>query len=92
MSVSWRRMEGICDRCGWGKPPSKPMTDADFAGCCGIIGAVTVLPLVGMGMGYGYGGLGGLFVGLGVAIGLILAFFMYCVTSVGSKADKEADG
>lgn len=72
-AVSWRRMEGICDRCDWGKPPTKPMSEAELAGCCGMVGVVIALPLLGTGMGYAFGGFGGLLAGLGIAVATIFA-------------------
>jgi len=91
--VSWKRVEGYCGHCGWGKkssdwddwdPPITAGASGDGAlACCGMVGASIIACLVGMGMGYGVGGWAGLLIGLGLGallpVGLL--FLMHSATS-----------
>lgn len=90
-SVRWRREEGHCDHCNWGKKQSDwdswepPVTSGDgrdsMLACCGLAGASVVLGLVLMGMGYGFGGFGGMVTGLG--LGVVIVVYM-----TGRKKEK----
>ena len=73
-SSSWRRMEGYCTHCKWGKPEGaktsdEPPVEGCFT-CLGILGGSAVLSLVLAGMGYAMLGAGGLIAGFG--LGLVL--------------------
>lgn len=87
----WRRMEGVCRQCGWGKPESTPMSDEGAAFCCGLLCVSSVLPLVAMGVGYGFGGFGGLLVGLGLSGGALMGVVMFCVVIAGSSKEKDPE-
>jgi len=98
LTACWRREEGYCNNCGWGKeeggiePPTPPQKkkkqkSAD-AFCCFLLGVFIVCPLVGAGMGYGFGGFGGLLVGVGLGVGIpfgLCALIAAGSTKKGSK-------
>ena len=100
-SIKWRREEGYCDHCGWGKTQGdwdnwKPPVTAGGGGgdgalaCCGMVGVAIIACLVGMGMGYGIGGWGGLLVGLGLGITVPVAFIFVMLASTSKKEPPNA--
>jgi hypothetical protein len=89
--VSWRREEGYCVYCGWGKGLAESSSDsstAGVAGCLFLLGALAVCPLVGMGMGYGVGGVAGLLIGLGFGIAAPIALIIAIAASGNEDKSK----
>lgn len=87
LSVSWRRLEGFCAACGWGKKESKSK-DGETGACCAFLGLITVCPLVGAGMGYAALGFGGLLAGGGLGLALPIGLVVWAATSVSAKKEQ----
>lgn len=87
LSITWRREEGLCTHCGWGKIEDEEGDKAFAMGCLVLVGLAIVCPLVGMGIGYGIGGFGGLVVGFGLGIAVPIAVLIVGInaTRKGSK-------
>ncbi|KKN47419.1 hypothetical protein LCGC14_0663320 [marine sediment metagenome] len=84
LGFSWRREEGYCTSCGWGKP-KKPKSKDDGGACCAFLATAIGIPLVSMGMGYGAGGFGGLLVGLGLGCAVPIVVLVLAAASPKKK-------
>lgn len=89
LTSSWRRLEGYCASCGWGKKEQSKDDDAQIGGaCCAVLGMFTVCPLVGMGIGYAAWGFGGSLAGGGIGIAIPIGFIVFALVSATSSRTK----
>ena len=88
-TVTWRKEQGYCGSCDWGKeqedwdnyvaPRGSDGTNDGVLGICGLIGASVALCFVGSGIGFAVGGAGGLIAGLGLGMAFPVAFIFWVV-------------
>jgi len=88
LSVSWRRLEGHCEACGWGKKQKKT-SDGDSGACCAFLGMVVVLPLIGAGVGYALIGGAGLLLGGGIGISVPIGLVVLALNSSPKKPSNS---
>jgi len=87
LSATWRRLEGHCEACGWGKNQKKP-SDSDSGACCAFLGVVIVIPLVAAGIGYGLMGGAGLLIGGGIGLSIPIGLI---VLALNSRPEKPSN-
>jgi hypothetical protein len=85
LTHTWRKLEGYCTRCGWGKVESTGVDSDTTGGCCAFAALCLICPLVAGGMGYAFMGFGGLLAGGGLGIAFPVSVLVYAVTS-GAKS------
>ena len=90
MSHCWRREEGYCTSCGWGKTESAKKEDNDGGiYCCFAAAALIILPLLGTGMGYGFGGFGGMIAGFAIGLAVPVVVMAYAVSTAPKKKGQQ---